>query len=103
VQKGYVGLTKQENLYEISANRQNYVPNRLALQKKLASLNLTYSSNESFLLTQKNKGLDVKTKVVSLSPMQEKLQKAQVELTKNNFPLAEILLLSAEFIGKEIK
>ena len=62
-----------------------------------------YTKLEIFLLNQKNKNIDVQEEATSLSRMNDKLQKAEEELTKNNLPLTDILLLSAERLGKEIK
>ncbi|OGK14702.1 hypothetical protein A3C98_03545 [Candidatus Roizmanbacteria bacterium RIFCSPHIGHO2_02_FULL_37_15] len=101
--KLYSALTQFENLYEKASIQERYLPKRQDLEKKLSSSQNQYKELETYLISQQSKGVNVLSKAVSLSQMQEKLQKAEEELSKNNLPLAEILLYSAERLGKEIR
>jgi len=96
-------LIQVENLYEKVAEEGNIESKPADLSKKLNYLKKEYTKLEIFLLNQKNKNIDVQEEATSLSRMNDKLQKAEEELTKNNLPLTDILLLSAERLGKEIK
>ncbi|MBI4225654.1 hypothetical protein HY612_00910 [Candidatus Roizmanbacteria bacterium] len=99
----YDAVFQLENLYERTSQVSNYSPNQVKLQKKLNDIKEDYLELEEYLLKQKNKGKNVMDKSVSLSQMIDKLQKAQEEISKNNLPLVEILLISAERLGKEVK
>lgn len=96
-------LNQLENLYERTSDISGYSPKTKELEQKLENLTKEYSRLESGLLKEKERGDDDFDEAVSLSQMQEKLQKAGDELAKNNLPLVEILLLSADKLGKEAK
>ena len=96
-------LTQLENIYVKMSVLSGNSPKKNDLTKKLISLKKQYLEFEIYLLNQKNKNINIQEKIISLTQMSEKLQKAEDELSENNLTLTEIILLSAEKLGKEIK